>query len=367
MTADAALLALLRADGGARVGPPPSLELHEWAALVRLVERHGVPGIVRAALRARGVTPPPGVAASLDALHRRAIRDGLVVERTRDVVLGLLVAAGVRRVAPMKGAHVLPVVYGAVGPGGIGARRINDLDLLVAAEEREAAHSALLTAGFRHVPKPPGRPASQRAAYERTYVRAGDATVDVHVAFADPSRLPLDHGAVLDRATPDGGGALRLAPDDVLVSLAVHLGQDCFAGPLRGLVDVAWWLERASPDLERAARTAQDGGAVTVLWLALTLASERLGAPVPPSLLVRLQPPAPRRAWLRLVYGGRGAAPYRFLHAKRRAQTLALYPLLDGSGARLRFTLRQASLRVQDLVEARSGSNSMGGAGGRIG
>lgn len=354
--ADAALLALVRP----RPAAPAPLDAAGWSALVRLVDRHGVPGLLRAGLRAAGVEPPQGAAAALASLHKRAIRDGLVVDRTCALVLGLLAEEGVRRVAPMKGAHVLPIAYGNIGPGGVGARRVNDLDLLVAAGERDAAHRALLRAGFTHVPKPPGRPASQRAAYERTYVRPGEATVDVHTSFADPARLPLDHGAVLDRATAADVG-LRLAPDDALLSMAVHLGQDCFAGPLRGLVDVAWWVERADPDLERASRTAREGGAVTVLWLALLLASERLGARVPPELLRRLEPPRPRRAWLRLVYGASGAAPYRFLHEKRRAQALALYPLLDDTAARLRFTLRQASLRMQDLAERRGGGADPGG------
>lgn len=339
MTPAEALIALLRVDGP-RTPAPEVL-----SALPALVDRHGVPGLVLDALR--GVDVPQETLAALRAQRRRAVIDGLRVERTRDRALALLVGAGVR-VAVLKGALLLPLLYG--GAFGGGARRVNDVDLLVSPPHQERAHRVLLGAGFRHVPKPPGRPASQRAAYERTYVRPGDAAVDVHVAFADPARLRLDHGVLLDRGARGGSGETLLADDDVLLSLAVHLGQDCFAGPLRGLVDVAWWLARRHPDLERAASTARAAGAATVLWLALRLAHERLGAPVDPSVVAVLTPPRPRRDWLERLYGGSGA-PYPFLHEKRGAQLLALYPLLDGHRARARFTLRQATLRVQDRWE----------------
>lgn len=349
MTAEAALLSLLRVDGA---GPPPALDDDALLALPTLVERHGVPGLVLAALRARRVDLPPHTLAALKTLHRRAVMDGMRVERTRDRALGLLLAGGVRRVAVLKGALLLPTLYADHGPFGGGARRVNDVDLLIGVTDQEPAHRALLAAGFRHVPKPPGRLASQRAAYERTYVREGDASVDVHVAFADPSRLRLDHGVLLDRGTPGARGEILLADDDVLISQVVHLGQDCFAGPLRGLVDVAWWLARRRPDLERAAATARASGASTVLWLALWLSRERLGAPVDAARIAALAPPRPRRDWLERLYDAPGAAPYRFLHEKRWAQALALYPLLDDPTARARFTLRQAALRMQDRWES---------------
>jgi hypothetical protein len=223
-----------------------------------------------------------------------------------------------------------------------------DLDLLVRAKDQERAHVALTTAGYVHVPKPPGRPAAQRAAYERSYVKRGEVLVDVHVALTEPSRHRMRMDDVFARSRPQPDGALALDDVDTLLSLVVHLGQDCFAGPLKGLVDVARLLDGWRPDLREAARRARQAEAATVLWLGLLLARDRLGAPVDPDVVASLVPGPLRRAWLSGLYSGRGEAPYPFLHAKRFAQALALYPLMDSGRARARFTSRFMLLRALD-------------------
>ena len=346
MTGENPLLWLLRVDGPAASLDPSTID---WDELLLTTGRHGVPGLVTGALKTLHVTPPPEAARQLAVLHRRAIADGLRVERTRDRVLAILPSAGLHDVAVLKGAALIPRLY-----GGPGARRVNDVDLLVRVRDRERVHRALISAGFRHVPKPPGRPASQRLAYERSYARDGDVLVDVHTAFAEPARLVLDHDAVLDRARRGAQGELVLTDEDMLLSLVVHLGQDCFAGPLRSLVDVATFLVRCEPDLDVTAERARECGAATLLWLALALARDRLAAPVPAGLLLSLRPPWLRRHYLERLYSGRGPAPYPFLHRKRWAQALTLYPLMDDGRVRARFTIRYLRTRARDLYETAS-------------
>jgi hypothetical protein len=345
--ADRALLGLLRPDGPAPDLESPAPEVLEFVA--RTACRHGVAGLVLERAALVGWDWSPEAAAALERGRALAIRAGLRAHLAARDAVAALRGAGCSPVVAIKGVHLLPVLY-----GGAGARSVLDADLLVRAADRERAHRALLASGHRFVAKPAGRPASQRVAYERTYVHPSGVIVDVHTGLCQPARARLDLEAWLDRARAVPSldawipGAAALSPEDALLALAVRQAMDCFTGPLRQTVDVAWWVARGGADLDLAARRARAEGVHTALWASLWSAHRRLGAP---ASLDALEPAAPRplrRLWIEAALGRPGLTPLPTDTPIRVAQALLLAPLLDDWTLRARFALSYGVTRARD-------------------
>lgn len=344
-----ALEGLLRV-GSARPDALDELGGADWNELAVLVRRHGLGGLTARRLTALNGRPPESAREVLQASAQRALFTGLRAQNTLRRAVEILAAGGVGPIAPLKGAQLLATLYPTPG-----ARSTTDVDLLIPHAMRERAHRALQRAGYRYIPKPPGRPASQEQNYERSYVGPEGVLIDVHAAICQPERAELDYPAMLLRAEraglihPWAPGAVQLDVEDTLLTLAVHMAQDCFAGPFRQIVDIAWWLHAASPDLAVAAQRAHNAGASTVLWLALRLARQRLDAPVPEVALRLVRPSNElRRRYLTWVTDGEGLTAYRYDHSKRYAQLLTLYPLLDSPHQGLWLTMNYGWLRAQD-------------------
>jgi len=321
-----------------------------WSYLRDMVLSHGLSGLVLD--RLMDMDAPQTLIAPLTEARKEAIKHGLWLQRESHRVAGLLEAGGCHRVAPIKGAHLLPCLYEKVG-----VRSIHDVDLLIPQEDRERVHQLLVDAGYTYKVMPPARPVSQREGYERTYRSPEGIEFDIHTALCQKERVGLDYEGMWSRAREDerlhvwGAGLKALDPVDTLLVLAVHCAQDSYQGAFRQVVDLSWWLFHREPDLKEAASRARSGGAGTALWVALWLAKTRHGISVSESIMEALRPGWIRRSYLEWLLGRHLLSPLKMRSTPRLAQALTLFPVMDGIRRRGRFLRYYIRLRGRDVWE----------------
>ena len=164
-----------------------------------------------------------------------------------------------------------------------------------------------------------------------------------------PFALPL--GAVWDRAVacrPAGVHARALAPEDLLLHVATHMGHShVFGASLVSVCDVLAWTERfgAGADWDAVVGRARSAGVGRFVYAALALAREVLGAAVPARPLAALRTPADDGAVARaaelLV-----ASPFHIVGAKA---------VTSPDDTALRRAWREALRSRPDYVAARQG------------
>jgi branched-chain amino acid transport system permease protein len=275
-------------------GAAPSLhDLREddWTALDEAAVRHDVAPLLWHRLEERGAASlaPPAVRKRLGDAH---IVAGLRAEAQRRQLAEILAALGARDVpvVPLKGAHLAAHAYPTPA-----LRPMGDLDLLVPESRLETAMDAVADAGYAR----PGE--EERAAYRNhrhppPLRRAGRLPVELHYTIepcAPPFTLPLaDVWARTRPAATAGVDVLALAPEDLLLHLATHMGRSRLLGTsLVRIYDVAMWTERfgASADWDAVVRRAAESEAQRFVYAALGLASRLLAAEVPPEALAALR------------------------------------------------------------------------------
>lgn len=224
------------------------------------------------------LTLPPGAAASLNAtsMQRAAAVEILATELA--TALDALDRAGVRALA-FKGLALALQAH-----GDIAARGAGDLDLLVAPEDVERAHAALVSASWSHDPVSPEPGPSwawrnlRRTGYEVTLVGQA-STIDLHWHLSpSPGTFPPFETLwqrrslvrVRDREVP------TLGPYDALAHSAGHAAKDEWAW-LRSLVDVH--LLAADPDIWRSADRPLRGDQLTTVGLAVRMFGTPTGVP----------------------------------------------------------------------------------------
>ena len=316
---------------------------HDWEALLRFSKTHGLSGWVLS--RLEGDIPPFARRALEDQQNEARIR-GMVLLQGARKAREILASAGVTEVAPLKGLYLLSELY-----GDWGARVTNDVDFLISPRDREASHSALIESGMRYLPKPPGRPVSQRENYERSYQSPDGYLVDVHTSMAPPHRVPMDtdqwleRGVVLDTGPLEG--FLELDETDTFLSLAIHMGQDNLQGPFRQWVDLAQWIRMHSLDSSNLLQRGKENGCERLVWLVL----ERLRhlQVLPSAGFERFQEPSPRigayfRKWLHEDRWTAVPSDYSL----RWAQLLIALPAMDSPLQATQWAVDYLRLRALD-------------------
>lgn len=213
-------------------------------------------------------TPPEPVAAALGrhrALGRllsaraRIFVEG--VDRVRELLEG-------ERFAFLKGVDYARRLYGRLE-----RRPMQDVDVLVPRDRYHAVCGSLAARGLR--PTFPGTLATRAPEYFERAFFLGDLLVEVHQAFVQPSRHPVDYDAVWSRMHRAGPaeGEWALDPDDALAYQALSLATDQFRVRLIRLLDLWLLAKRAHPDA--AADRAREWGASRAYYAALRFA-ERL-------------------------------------------------------------------------------------------
>jgi Uncharacterised nucleotidyltransferase len=244
-------------------------------------------------------------------------------------VVGRLDEAGIASVL-LKGSALAERLYDASE-----VRSHDDIDLLVAAADAEAAGEVLRRAGFAY---------AADDAYAQDWIRAADGvTVDVHVTFLGVGVAPAGVWAVLAPHTTTvsvGGSELTVFDDPALaLHVALHAAQH---GPKAGkaLDDLRRAAERIDVgSWQRAEQLARRLDAVPALSAGLRLVPEgeeiahRLGLPVASlaDVMLRASSPPPTTFGLQRLLGTHGVrGKLRFLaHEIAPSPTFmrAVYPI----------------------------------------
>jgi hypothetical protein len=296
-----------------------------------------------------GLLPLLFAAAGLPAVVRAALERqrallALAEARAQIFTAALRTLAGLLEGEPfvvLKGADYMRRLYPRPA-----LRPMQDLDLLVPAARLDAVCGRLQAAGLSR--RAPTRAAREAPSYYERAFLLGDVIVEVHQAFLQKSRHPIDYDAVWARRVPCpdlGAAAARLHDVDAVAYHALAMAKDELTVPLIRLVDLRLLLQAGPGVLRAAAGRAREWKAARALWAALAqLASvfpgfgdgevqavgRELQGPLARYFLARwvLPPPSER---------GRAGA------VTRPRQLWRKFWLLDDTGRRLAFAAEHAA------------------------
>jgi len=284
--------ALLLAAAHSHLDASASVRLATLAAATRDWDR------VRAAAGLHGVMPPLARALEtwahdavppevLQRLHDEALASGhrsLRLAGDLVTIIDRLGSAGIPVLA-FKGPTLAVLAY-----GDLGLRPCRDLDLLVHGRSLPAAERLVSALGYQAAPSPFGLLTGLN---QRTYTRNDGEIVELHWAMA-PAEFPspLDEDGLWARPEPVQLGThtvYTLGVEDLALFLCAH-GAKHLWERLSWVCDIAALLARR-PDLDWDAvlTSARQRGAERMVLLALHLADDLLGAPVPEAAHERLR------------------------------------------------------------------------------
>jgi hypothetical protein len=298
VTPEAALLVAcarrrLDSDAAARIRARVRVGL-DWAAVLRLAERHRVaPLLHRQLLRACPESVPRP---TLDELQRRVVRNArhaLALGAELRALLTDFAAHGVPAV-PYKGPVLAVAAYGQLA-----LRVFGDLDLVVSASDMARVRERLLARGYRPQLALTERQTAMLASAGRSigFVNpASRVVIEIHSGAAlDPPLARLDHeclGEPLVSVVVAGAALPSFPPETLLVILCLHGAKHRWSR-LLWICDVAE-LVRASYDSgrgwdwDRLLDRVRRWGTERALLLGLCLARDLLDAPVPDAVASRL-------------------------------------------------------------------------------
>ena len=122
----------------------------DWALFLRVVERHGVWGLVHEGLKRAKPDIPPEITQEIDAKAALLVRNSLAMAAEAIRLQRLFDDAGLPLLF-LKGASLAMLAY-----GNLGLRSAKDIDLLVSPEILEPAIALLQRAGYHRFDPPPG-------------------------------------------------------------------------------------------------------------------------------------------------------------------------------------------------------------------
>jgi hypothetical protein len=192
----------------------------------------------------------------------------------------------------LKGAALIPLYYRDVG-----VRPMNDFDILVPAQRAHDALDAMAGSGWTTTFP---TVASRVLLTHSVLFERGLEDFDLHWHVMEECCLPEADDAFWRDAVPvryQDVDTLALAPGDQLVHVLVHGLRWAEAPPLRWVADAVTVLSRAGDrvDWDKVSAAAQRCGVVLPVRLGLRYLARALSAPVPSTLLERLdRVPVPR-------------------------------------------------------------------------
>jgi hypothetical protein len=273
-----------------------------WNLLAAAAERHGVLPVVGANLRTcdAGLPGELAVRCELAVLENAAVRErdadrlATGLARLREVELEALL---------LKGTALSLHVY----------------------EEPWVVTSQDIDLSLKPGPGWEKGKGEEKKVRKALYTRGIECDLEGHHDVTLNGVLPVDFERIWREARPvsfRGVPAWVMSPEDLLISLCVNGCRKRFR--LKVLFDVAETLRRGGPlDFGRLGRLAREGRCEGLVFAALLLARDALGAEVPPALLDSLGLSHPRAALLR----GLAAAFLRagsFVEPRGRPWALAL-------------------------------------------
>ena len=262
----------------------------------------------------------PVVADGLERSRAKIRVDNLLLIARLEQALDLLLAAGIRPVA-LKGVDVLHRLYGSFDE-----RSLDDVDLLVRRDERDAAIAVLERAGFAGPPEP-ARTHWLRSSFELPLTSPGPVGVafEMHWNVGQALRYRIDPAALIERAVPldvSGRSILRLDEHDAVAHLLLHHVQHYFDRRLKWVLEIGMLAGSPAFSWPRVADRLRGWGGPAAAGLALAHVRELFPSMLPASAYDAL-PAAPWR--VAVTWPLRASHPLDFYRGtRRRAVQLAI-------------------------------------------
>jgi hypothetical protein len=242
------MLAVLgsRWDEARRLAAAPTFDGTTFAALARASD---VAPTIHAILERQGLLRLLGPDAhEMDKARAKTRVDNLLLLARLEQALDLLLARGIRPIA-LKGVDVLHRFYASFDE-----RSLDDVDLLVTPDQRDAAVEILEEAGWTG-PKEPERTHWFRSSFELPMISPGPVGVgfEVHWNLGQAKRYRIVPADLFARALPldvNGRWILRLDEHDAVAHLLLHHVQHYFDRRLKWVLELgmraatpgfSWW------------------------------------------------------------------------------------------------------------------------------
>lgn len=303
--------------------------------MLHLARQHGqAPRVLKALTDAQAEAVPDGVLARLRADFAHAAGANLMLAGELLALLAEFDRADIP-VIPFKGPLLAATLYGDVA-----LRPFSDLDLLIRRRDLPGAREVLRASGYRRGDKPGLVPddALLRGASGEDHQK-GVFAVDLQWRIAKQVfAVASDPEQIWARAVPAGfmGREVRtLAPEDLLQLLVVHGSRHAWER-LTWICDVAEILRRedgTGMNWGVVRQETERNGTARMLRVALALAHDTLGAPLPPEV----------RLWV-----AQDSAAIRL--AREAAQRLFGRPLSRAEYGRFQLRLREGAAAKTRLV-----------------
>lgn len=223
------------------------------------------------------------------------IRNALVMEEFERLRAGLQ-NEGVRIIL-LKGMFLLRTVYSDM----VGARRMEDVDILVREQDVDTADRIVRAAGYQRMQ---GESSGRRAAMYFKYNSDGSALMPVHLHWHVANLSPgvfmqscnlIDMNEIWTSAKSicgEGGGNLfAMCPEHSLLALCEHGFRHAFSR-LMLLYDIHLFITRQARSLgwDLLEKSAREWGMANPLSLALTLSRRMFGTVIPKDFLRAVRP-----------------------------------------------------------------------------
>ena len=263
----------------------------DWDFALRFAESHSLIPLLYFQLHAHAPEKVPvAVYEKLRGQYRRISALNVYLSGELRRLLKLFAAESIEAI-PYKGPALAAKAY-----GNIALRHFGDLDILVRQRDVPRVMELLIAEGYEL--HPPLNPVQQslmlRTQCNLPFTRDGRRLI-VEIHWRVSARLfssPLDERSLWEQSGLDSfeGMTIRtLAPEDLLLSLAVH-GAKHLWERLSWIADIAQLLE-VYPGLNwaRLLERARRSGTERMLLLGLYVAHDLLGAQLPPPISARFE------------------------------------------------------------------------------
>lgn len=253
-----------------------AVKVSDWDTLAMQARLHSVSSLLLRGL-SMAALPAPQI---LKTFSDMAVRQSLALTRDLLNATAALNEAGIPYLT-FKGPTESVLAY-----GNPALRSYDDIDLIVEPADLESAVRVLQSLGYRapnaDIPQDGIRPV------QILLRRQGSrSTIDLHSCWTQFPRLyDLSFAqAYQRRLTVDIAGlpVQTLASEERFLFLCLH-GSLHFWGKLNWICDLVWECAMAEPDMATLSRRASQLGLSRALKLAVALAHELLGMPVPPAV-----------------------------------------------------------------------------------
>lgn len=259
----------------------------QWALLLVEANRQGVTPLLYPALVREAEVGNLGFLQK-EQLHQTylstAVRNTLIL-RDAEVLLASLQKSAIAT-AGLKGIYLLEHVY-----YDIGARAMNDIDILIRKQDLPKALGVMRELGYMPTTYFSLDDENTDTKHVPPMQKAGGALVELHWTLLEEKEpFTIDPNALWERVIPAkiaDVDALALGVEDLVLHLCLHLTyQHYLQLGLRGLLDIAMVIHKFNEEIDwqKLVQIAKSWGSERVTALTLKLVETQLSVPIPPEV-----------------------------------------------------------------------------------